>query len=121
MKIERVDLGVVLDEEVKYDPSPGTKYEIAPGIWGTMKLPTADIMEQVGDLFARNNGTPTDLQVARVVLDFDKEFDDKDIVYGMPSRATADFFLLLGRIGMKLKRLSEPSGDQESQASDKPE
>lgn len=114
----KVDINLVL-EETPYTPTPGIQYELAPGKWGTMKRPTAELMETVGKLLEEGNAD--DLAISRAVLAGLPKFEDSEVIFGMPSRAASDFFLMLSRIGSLLKKLSEPSAPSDNPVSAEPE
>lgn len=89
----KIDLNAVLDGHD--NPRVGDEYEIAPGKWGKMKVPTIDLQEKATEL-AQKEGA-TDLEFARLVLDGDLDFNDKNAISGMASKVTQDFFTLLLR------------------------
>jgi len=106
---------LLAEKDQSYTPAPGHEYEIADGVWGTMKAPTAALIEKVG----KRLGEPdcTDLEVCKIVLKgLPDELDENSILYGMPSKASADFFSMLRLIDTELLKYSRRF-DQSEQGS----
>lgn len=103
----------------EYPIAVGNEYEVAPGVFGVLKSPTAGLQDQVfSDLAERN-----DNEVCRLVLAGIEDVKDEDLIPGMPSLAAADFFTLVSKIGGLVSRISKRSdpsqsaGSQETQGS----
>lgn len=101
----RIDINAVIDGH--NEPRVGDEYEVAPGKWGKMKLPTIGIQEQVFNLIEERtkdgeDESGLDLEVARLVLGDLPDFDPKNAISGMASKVTQDFFILLAKIVARL-------------------
>lgn len=110
----KVDINVVLSGQ-EYERRVGQEYELSPGNWGRMKIPTQELQEKA--LSAAQEDEQDDLSLARLVLDGLKPFEDDQQIVGMASVVVADFFSIVIGIGRMLMQLSgqyEQSPDQES-------
>jgi hypothetical protein len=92
-----------------YVPRVGAQYEITPGNWGKLKVPTMALQKKLAQMGDDHDGEGLDLAFCREMLDELKSFGDDDIILGMPSVVVRDFFTLGTRIGDALQRSFKPS------------
>lgn len=110
----KIDLNAVLDGHD--DPRVGNEYEIAPGKWGKLKMPTSGVQEQAFAILEKEGAE--DLELAKVVLEGDFDFDPKNAIPGVVAKAVQDFFTLLLRTAERLNldsAVSSQSKDQTDQ------
>jgi hypothetical protein len=101
-------------EGVEYTAAPGNEYEVAPGVWGTMKAPTQALVDEVASL-SQEEGV-TDTAVCRKVLSGLRAFKDEDAIIGMPSQAVRDFFTSVEKTAARLQKLYQQSAPSEEAA-----
>lgn len=104
--ITQINEDTLLDG-VEYQPRPGLKYEVAAGVWGSMRRPTAALVDMAVE--ASRAEDATDMKVARIILDIDTEFKDDEAIFGVYSRAVSDFFIMLTRLVGAPSNASSPS------------
>lgn len=90
----KITLATLL-EGVEYTPVPGNEYEIAEGIFGTLRAPTQELVDEISA--ASSEPDVTDLALAKKVLRGLKPFDDKKAIMGAATAAVQDFFTCLER------------------------
>ncbi len=90
-------------EGVEYVAAPGNEYEVAPGVWGTMRPPTATLVDEVHA--KTGDGEASDLVLCRMVLSGLKPFDEGDVIMGMPAFVVRDFFTLVEKTAVRLTSL----------------
>jgi hypothetical protein len=110
----KIDINTVINGE--YEVAVGNEYEVAPGKWGRLKPPTAELQERVMKM-AEEEGM-TDLKVCREVLAGLPDFSEDNVITGMPTKVVQDFFTLVLRI---VKRLTGDSALSEASATLKAE
>jgi len=107
----KIDINTVINGE--YEVAVGNEYEVAPGKWGRLLPPTAELQERVFKM-AEEEGM-TDLKVCREVLAGLPDFSDDKAITGMASKAVQDFFTLVLKIVERLNPDSALSGDSATQ------
>lgn len=107
----KITLATLL-EGTQYTPVPGNEYEIAEGVWGVLRPPTAELNDEVQALL--DGEDYTDLAGCKKVLKGLKAIDEKKLIPGMPSMVMRDFFSMLTRIGVTLSAWSTPSVPSEA-------
>ena len=100
----KIDLNAVLDGHD--NPRVGDEYEIAPGKWAKLRTPTQKVQEQAFAILEKfsegGDDAPSDLDLAKVVLDGDFNFDPENAITGVVSKGVQDFFTLLLRTAERL-------------------
>lgn len=110
----KIDINTVINGE--YEVAVGNEYEVAPGKWGHLLPPTAELQNRVFKM-AEEDGI-TDLKVCREVLAGLPDFSDDKAITGMASKVVQDFFTLVLKIAEKL---SQGSTSSEASATQKAE
>ena len=110
----KIDINTVINGE--YEVAVGNEYEVAPGKWGRLLPPTAELQERVFKM-AQEEGM-TDLKVCRMVLAGLPDFSDDKAITGMASKVVQDFFTLVLRI---VERLNPDSALSEDSATPRAE
>lgn len=112
----KITLATLL-EGVEYTPVPGIEYEIAEGVWGVMRPPTADLVAKVEAVIAEDGYS--DIQGAKIVLKGLKPVAEGALIPGMASLVMRDFFTMYEMIATRLNALLAqyaPSEAAEGQA-----
>ena len=94
----KIDINTVINGE--YEVAVGNEYEVAPGKWGRLLPPTAELQNRVFKM-AEEEGM-TDLKVCREVLAGLPDFSDDKAITGMANKVVQDFFTLVLKIVEKL-------------------
>ena len=110
----KIDINTVINGE--YEVAVGNEYEVAPGKWGRLLPPTAELQNRVFKM-AEEEGI-TDLKVCREVLAGLPDFSDDKAITGMASKVVQDFFTLVLKI---VQKLSPDSTSSEASATPKAE
>ena len=111
----KIDINTVINGE--YEVAVGNEYEVAPGKWGRLLPPTAELQNRVFKM-AEEDGI-TDLKVCREVLAGLPDFSDDKAITGMASKVVQDFFTLVLKIVARLNpdsALSEDSATQKAES-----
>jgi len=111
----KIDINTVINGE--YEVAVGNEYEVAPGKWGRLLPPTAELQNRVFKM-AEEDGI-TDLKVCREVLAGLPDFSDDKAITGMASKVVQDFFTLVLKIAERLNpssALSEDSATQKAES-----
>lgn len=107
----KIDINTVINGE--YEVAVGNEYEVAPGKWGRLLPPTAELQERVIKM-AEDDGI-TDLKVCREVLAGLPDFSDDKAITGMASKVVQDFFTLVLKIAERLNQGSAQSEGSQTQ------
>ena len=107
----KIDINTVINGE--YEVAVGNEYEVAPGKWGRLLPPTAELQNRVFKM-AEEEGM-TDLKVCREVLAGLPDFSDDKAITGMASKVVQDFFTLVLKIVERLNPDSALSGASATQ------
>ena len=111
----KIDINTVINGE--YEVAVGNEYEVAPGKWGCLLPPTAELQERVFKM-AEEDGV-TDLKVCRMVLAGLPDFSEDKAITGMATKVVQDFFTLVLKIVERLNQdsaLSEASATQRAES-----
>ena len=107
----KIDINTVINGE--YEVAVGNEYEVAPGKWGRLLPPTAELQNRVFKM-AEEEGV-TDLKVCRMVLTGLPDFSDDKAITGMATKVVQDFFTLVLKIAERLNPGSASSEDSATQ------
>lgn len=110
----KIDINTVINGE--YEVAVGNEYEVAPGKWGRLLPPTAELQERVFKM-AEEDGV-TDLKVCRMVLAGLPDFSEDKAITGMATKVVQDFFTLVLKI---VERLNQESVLSEASATPRAE
>jgi hypothetical protein len=110
----KIDINTVINGE--YEVAVGNEYEVAPGKWGRLLPPTAELQERVFKM-AEEDGV-TDLKVCRMVLSGLPDFSEDKAITGMATKVVQDFFTLVLKI---VERLNQDSALSEASATPRAE
>jgi hypothetical protein len=101
----KITLGTLL-EGTQYTPVPGNEYEIAEGVWGTLRAPTKALVDEVTALASGEE--VSDIVLAKKVLGPTKPVTDDRLIVGMAAVVVQDFFTCYAKIVDVLTARSQP-------------
>jgi hypothetical protein len=112
MNLNKIDLGVLLSGE-EYTPRPGLQYEVADGVWGTMRRPTVSLVVDASTATGAEDASAID--IAKMVLAGADDLTPDNAILGMAQRVVGDFFTMLRLIDEMLQGNSRPSDPSEQE------
>jgi hypothetical protein len=109
----KITLATLL-EGVEYTPVPGNEYEIAEGVWGTLRPPTKALVDEVTALTEQE--TVDHIALAKKVLTPTKPFTEDKAIVGMTTMVIQDFFTCYATTAERLNARSQPVAPSEATA-----